>query len=332
MRICYLHSDYVSYRVAALANMECLRLLGHEVADDARFLSGADLAVVHGDPVMFTALLGRCPGLRDMRVIAYCVWEGDKLPRIFADSLGQASEIWTCSHYSQRAFQEYFPRTAVVPHVVRRRPLAQALLDEARERVGGVAPDDFLFFSIVDAINPRKNIRDLLFAFSRVRERCARKVRLILKQYRVEMDFSSLEGVCGIGGELEDAQIAALHAISHAYVSAHHAEGWGLGLSEAMAFGKPVIATGYSGNMEFMNERNSLPVPYILGPVSEEMFLRLPWFSPGMLWADIDKEALIRAMERVAMGRCDPGICLRAAEITRTFSPGAVAETMRALL
>jgi glycosyltransferase involved in cell wall biosynthesis len=120
--------------------------------------------------------------------------------------------------------------------------------------------------------------------------------------------------------------------ISHAYVSAHHAEGWGLGLSEAMAFGKPVIATGYSGNMEFMDARNSFPIPYTLGPVSEEMTRRLPWFTPDMIWANIDKEALIRAMKRVVAGRCDPGLGARAANIVRTFSPGAVAEIMRPLL
>ena len=216
--------------------------------------------------------------------------------------------------------------------MVERRPVPASLLEEARERVGGVDPEDFLFFSIVDAVNPRKNIRDLLFAFSRVREHSSRRVRLILKQYRRALDFSSLEGVRSVTGDLGAAEMRALHMISQAYVSAHHAEGWGLGMSEAMAFGKPVIATGYSGNMEFMDERNSFPVPYTLGPVSEEMTRRLPWFTPDMIWADIDKEALIRIMKRVAAGRCDPEICVRAADIARTFSPGAVAEVMRALL
>jgi glycosyltransferase involved in cell wall biosynthesis len=216
--------------------------------------------------------------------------------------------------------------------VVERRPVPAPLLEEARERIGGADPDEFLFFSIVDAINPRKNIRDLLFAFSRVRARSPRRVRLILKQYRETLDFSSLEGVCSVNGDLSDAQMRALHMISHAYVSAHHAEGWGLGLSEAMACGKPVIATGYSGNMDFMDDQNSFPIPYTLGPVPEEMSRRLPWFTPDMLWANIDKDALIRAMQRVAAGRCDPGLCARAADIARTFSPGAVAEVMRALL
>jgi glycosyltransferase involved in cell wall biosynthesis len=276
--------------------------------------------------------MARYPRLPRMRVIAYCVWAGNRLPPVFVQSLSQVREIWTCSRHSQRAFQEYFPSVAVVPHVVERRPVPSFLLEKARERVGGVEPEEFLFFSIADAVNPRKNVRDLLFAFSRVREQGPRRVRLILKQYRRNLDFSSLEGVRSLAGDLGAGEMRALHLISHAYVSAHHAEGWGLGLSEAMAFGKPVIATGYSGNMDFMDARNSFPVPYSLGPVPEEMTRRLPWFTPDMIWADIDKEALIQTMKRVAAGRWDPELRVRAADIARTFSPGAVAEIMRALL
>jgi glycosyltransferase involved in cell wall biosynthesis len=44
------------------------------------------------------------------------------------------------------------------------------------------------------------------------------------------------------------------------YVSLHRSEGFGLTLAEAMAMGKPVIATKYSGNLEFMNSTNSLLV------------------------------------------------------------------------
>lgn len=51
------------------------------------------------------------------------------------------------------------------------------------------------------------------------------------------------------------------------YVSLHRAEGLGLGLAEAMYLGRAVISTGYSGNLEFMNENNSLLVAYGLVPV-----------------------------------------------------------------
>ena len=79
-----------------------------------------------------------------------------------------------------------------------------------------------------------------------------------------------------------------LIAATDAYVSLHRAEGLGLGLAEAMALGKPVIGTGYSGNLEFMNEGNSLLVDYRIVPVAPGEYLvddeRFVWADP-----DIDR-------------------------------------------
>ena len=332
MRIFYHLSDYVSFRTSGLAYINCLKLLGHDVFTSPEDISRADAAIIHNDPVAFAGIFERLPQLRGMRTIGYAVWEGSRLPQEYMEGLRLVREIWTCSRYSQKSFLEHFPGTAVVPHVVERLPVSSAALGEARERIGGVAENEFCFFSIVDAINPRKNIRDLLFAFSRARAESARPMRLILKQYRVSMDFSSIPGVCSVDGDLSPEALRALHSICHAYVSAHHAEGWGLGLSEAMAYGKPVIATGYSGNMDFMDAGNSFPVPFALAPVSEEMRLRLPWFTPDMVWADVDKAALILTMKRVAEGRYDTEVPRRAAAITERFGPAAVAKVIQALL
>ena len=56
------------------------------------------------------------------------------------------------------------------------------------------------------------------------------------------------------------------------YVSMHRSEALGLTMAEAMYAGKPVIATGYSGNMDFMTVENSFPIPFELvsvGPGAE---------------------------------------------------------------
>ena len=59
-------------------------------------------------------------------------------------------------------------------------------------------------------------------------------------------------------------EVRDLMAGADAYISLHRAEGTGLTLSDAMAHGKPVIATGWSGNTDFMNVANSYPVDYEL--------------------------------------------------------------------
>jgi glycosyltransferase involved in cell wall biosynthesis len=51
-----------------------------------------------------------------------------------------------------------------------------------------------------------------------------------------------------------------------------------------MYLGKPVIATGYSGNMEFMNHHNSLPVKYQLVEIQEDQNL----YRKGQWWAEPD--------------------------------------------
>ena len=61
----------------------------------------------------------------------------------------------------------------------------------------------------------------------------------------------------------------ALVAACDAFVSLHRAEGYGLHLAEAMAHGKPVVATGYSGNLEFMDDTNSRLVPFTLVPIPD---------------------------------------------------------------
>ena len=47
-----------------------------------------------------------------------------------------------------------------------------------------------------------------------------------------------------------------------AYVSLHRSEGYGNTLAEAMVRGRPVVATAYSGNLDFMDESTALLVPW----------------------------------------------------------------------
>jgi glycosyltransferase involved in cell wall biosynthesis len=109
----------------------------------------------------------------------------------------------------------------------------------------------------------------------------------------------------------------------HAYVSAHCAEGFGNPLLEAMACGKPVIATGYSGNLEFMNHTNSMLVDYTLAPVGVvRPSLRL-FYAPDMTWAHVSIPALRRAMRTVYEGGAlVQGMAANAREdVRRQFNP-----------
>ena len=86
-------------------------------------------------------------------------------------------------------------------------------------------------------------------------------------------------------------EIDALVQLCDCYVSLHRSEGFGLTMGEAMSHGKPVIATGYSGNMDFMTAANSLIVRHRLIELDRD---HGP-YRRGMEWADPDLAHAVRA-------------------------------------
>lgn len=112
---------------------------------------------------------------------------------------------------------------------------------------------------------------------------------------------------------LSYSEVLDLYASCDVFVSLHRAEGLGLGPMEAMALGKAVIATGWSGNMTYMNHRNACPVGYQLIPVagsivdynSEALGRAAQWADPDMDQASAWMRRLVDdAALRVALGEC----------------------------
>jgi glycosyltransferase involved in cell wall biosynthesis len=82
-------------------------------------------------------------------------------------------------------------------------------------------------------------------------------------------------------------------------VSPHCCEGWGLVLSHSMLLGKPVIATKYSGNMDFANEHNSYLVPIGGLEKADDEMIALNENYRGVTWPTISIEKLKRTMRYV---------------------------------
>ena len=176
----------------------------------------------------------------------------------------------------------------------------------------------FRFYSIFQW-SERKNARGLLRAYF-AEFRKADNVCLILKtcgrdttaaeQARVaeeivavrqSMQLPDHAPVLLIGDMLSREQIDWLHRAGDCFVLPHRAEGFGMPHVEAMAHGRPVIATSFSGNLEFMDADNSILLPYQLRPVAG-----MGWsdaYDGGMMWADPDLAALRRAMRNVFADR-----------------------------
>ena len=79
------------------------------------------------------------------------------------------------------------------------------------------------------------------------------------------------------------------------FISLHRSEGFGFGLAKSMLLGKPVIATNYSGNTDFMNQDNSCLVNYKLIKLAKKEYI----FGKGQVWADPDIDHATGYMKRL---------------------------------
>jgi glycosyltransferase involved in cell wall biosynthesis len=154
-------------------------------------------------------------------------------------------------------------------------------------------PDDhcvFLFMFDLHSQIHRKNPLGVIRAFEKA-FRADDRATLVIK---------------AIGGDVHTADMAALQAMTRSrnvilvhevfsraaaygmidlcdcFISLHRAEGFGLGMAEAMLMGKPVIATGYSGNLDFMNNENSMLVDYQVVDIGEDR----PLYTKGNFWVE----------------------------------------------
>src|SRR5262249_16729904 len=170
----------------------------------------------------------------------------------------------------------------------------------------GLPDRRFLFLMMYDAlsITERKNPRGAIEAFRRAFPG-GTNAGLIVRVNHAASRPDELATVGRLGDEtagvqlidrpLSREQAQALQLQCDALVSLHRSEGFGFNIAEAMLMGKPVIATGYSGNLDFSTPRNSCLVDYELVPLTED-------FGPyqkGNRWADPDIDQAANYMTRL---------------------------------
>jgi glycosyltransferase involved in cell wall biosynthesis len=96
---------------------------------------------------------------------------------------------------------------------------------------------------------------------------------------------------------LSDAEMLALHERGSCFVSLARAEGWGLGAFDAARLGKPVVMTGYGGQLDFLDPKLSRLVDYAMVPVYEPTWSAS--YKPTDLWAEPSVDHAARHMRDV---------------------------------
>jgi glycosyltransferase involved in cell wall biosynthesis len=249
--------------------------------------------------------------LRSALNVAYWNWEMVELPAAWLDSLRLVDEVWVPSQFTREAVAAVSPvPVRWVPYAVTL-PLSPSRPDRARFGLPE-GPAAFVFLSAFDhhSTPARKNPAAVVAAFRRAFGDRP-DVRLLVKTVHADSRPASAEllrraaegaaNVTLLDGVLDRAGMWALMASCDAVVAMHRSEGFGFPLYEAAALGKPVIATGWSGNTDFLSATNSLPVRY--GFVESSAVGGDGIYPPGSKWAEPDVAHAAELMARLVADR-----------------------------
>jgi 2-polyprenyl-3-methyl-5-hydroxy-6-metoxy-1,4-benzoquinol methylase/glycosyltransferase involved in cell wall biosynthesis len=265
--------------------------------------------------------------------IGFWAWETPTFPHEWWDRFQYLDEIWVGSNFVLDAISRVSPIPVIkTPLAV---PIRSSVTPYQRPHFG-LSPKTFVFLFAFDymSVAERKNPLGLVQAFRKafsMRE----DVTLVLKAGHSEahpFEATLLKQACAganiriIEPVLSREELNSLMHIADCYVSLHRSEGFGLTIAEAMSLGKPVIATGYSGNLEFMTPANSFLVKYDLHEIDKPYgpYREGCWAEPNLNHAaELMRFVFKNPVEAKEIGR-------RArADIAQHLSPNAIGRLMR---
>lgn len=269
--------------------------------------------------------------------IGWWPWELPVWPQRWRSAFDLVDEVWASSTFTQATYagatRKPVVRMPLAVSVDRMRPVARGAL--------GLPARRFLFLFIFDANSflPRKNPQAVVQAFQHAFPAKDKTVGLVVKAmngrpgHPVWDDFTAL---CRQDGRIvlleqtmDREDVLGLVNACDAYVSLHRAEGFGRTLAEAMLLGKPVVATDFSGNADFLSAEVGFPVRWHRREVQPGEYL---FVEPDdhAWWADADVEDAARQMRAALAGARQPafaeGVRRHAAH---AFSAQRVGQQMR---
>lgn len=238
--------------------------------------------------------------------IGYFFWELNMIPKCHYLALEMLDEIWVSSEYNREIYARFTDKP-VINAGMAFEPLPDV---EATPRAKlDLDADAFVFLTTFDSFSfiERKNPLGVLEAFRKAFPLGTENARLVLKTqnrfrvydpYQIKM-WKRIDAavqrdprITVINETFAYRDLLGLKRACDCYVSLHRSEGWGFGMIEAMQLGLPVIATAFSGNMEFCTPETAYLVGYEMTGVREDEYI---FVERGSQWAqpDLDQAAAI---------------------------------------
>jgi len=215
---------------------------------------------------------------KSSKKIGYFVWESSELYKKDAEILKEFDEIWTASKYCKDIFSQYISKEKikVVGH-----PIPDYINDIKKFEVYTV-----LIMGNLSSNIDRKNIKDTIEIAKNFKNKY-KEVQIIFKTYNTNAEETNttkslLQGsnIQLIDSYYSSEETYKLISKCHVILSLHKSEGFGLTLAEAMRLNTIPLATGYSGNLDFMNDSDLL-IDFKLTDVTSPYF-KGQWASPSL--------------------------------------------------
>jgi predicted O-linked N-acetylglucosamine transferase (SPINDLY family)/glycosyltransferase involved in cell wall biosynthesis len=265
--------------------------------------------------------------------IGFWAWELPVFPPEWQPAFNHFQEIWTYSNYCAEAISAVSP----IP-VIKIMPSIALPAPSLNREALNLPKDKFIFLFVFDFSSriERKNTLATIQAFKQAFGEDD-SVLLIVKssnankfpeaQASLNSAIKNNSNIKHLDGYLSKAKINGLLYNCDCYVSLHRCEGFGLTMAEAMFYGKPVIATGYSSNTEFMNVGNSYLVKYKLIPIEKDCGP----YKQGNFWAEADVEHAADLMRYVFNNyrEAQPIGAIAAEQIKNLLNPQATGNKIR---
>jgi glycosyltransferase involved in cell wall biosynthesis len=290
-----------------------------------------DTVIVHTAPDLYP----RWKSLEaDKRLIGYTTWETDKPPRYWIPLLNKMDRLLVPSSWNREVFRSsgVFVPIDALPHIAD--PAAPAAPEGSVKKTA--EPFVFYAIESWTARkNLEKTIHCFLKTFTArdhtrllvkttpflYRQNPLTRLRRLRSLYRklrrlfrvslltslrpgsaeylraIESKYPAPPPIDFLTKEVSEEGIRNIHRQGDCYISLSHAEGWGLGAFDAAARGKPVIITGYGGQMDYLLPDMSYPVDYTLAPVRDDDDPRN--FTPDQKWAEPSLEDASKWMRHV---------------------------------
>jgi glycosyltransferase involved in cell wall biosynthesis len=229
--------------------------------------------------------------LAGRRIIGYWSWELPVMGPDWRRGLSLVHEIWVPSQFNA----DSLPTDIKVPVKVMPHPMEAKGAVRVRGRFG-LQEDKFIVLAAFDmgSTYGRKNPRASVAAFRRAFGDDPNCLMVLKVGNAADAGWAMADLKDAIQGmsnvrlmqeTLSRADMTALVASADVVLSLHRAEGFGLLMAEAMLHGVPAVATGWSGNVDFMTPDDSGLVKYTLVPVDDPQGT---YTVPGTQWAEAD--------------------------------------------